>query len=840
MRNPIFPKVDDTIPGYIREEYQVFHNLIINYFKWLEKDKNFVNVLTRFAEDTDVNNQVKPYIDIIKHELGWRYKAKLKIDDRTLIKLLRDFYLSRGTEQSFKTLFKILFDTNVDISYPRDDLLKLSDNNYIVSHEIITTAINFKNNTDLLNRFSNSSILNITITGLESGLSLIVDKIYPIIKSNEIYLKILVSKTNNDFKPFERVLIYSEGIGSFIEHIFCKLTPLIIFPGHNYSKDEKLIIENPNVPGCEFIAGDIKVESTSLGGITSVGLQHEVINNKKIYYSGLNYKTGDKVTATDRTGKGFAGRVVTTKLRRAEIDLNVINGEILSITIPNDHIGLGYLIAPKITVIDTRIPSRGFGANFICENITTRDYIADCKIAYGGANYSTLPGTSVEVIIDPPEPGGIQATAIAEITDGVISKITITERGSNYVYAPTITVKQGDNTSALVSPILMGSITNIIKLDGGKNYDPNYTEIIFGSPDSSQAWAQKPSCVVSYRNGKINPVLINPGYGYDIVPAFSLINATSGTNFSLTLDVEDKKVKITDFSAGENYIDGISIVIDEPNETGKIEYIDVINPGYDFENFDNIDLSIDSEYGTGAQLYFKSNTIGKIGKIVETESYWIYNTGENQDLTFNWKIKNTAEEESAVISILRSSCINREKRNFENNRGFLEINAFLHDSYFYQQFSYLVNSEYPSKFSKDIIEDLLHPVGFLKFDKFSLDRVINLNNIEYYDIELVNIFDLNSIIDFNAIITFLEIHYFGIYRDALDDIFTGNIEKYIVFSINNILDTMFKSDGSSNLRIYDEKFNMDLEHFKHLKIEDFDYTHPEIIELAALDIELSY
>ncbi len=209
MRNPIFPKVDDTIPGYIREEYQVFHNLIINYFKWLEKDKNFVNVLTRFAEDTDVNNQVKPYIDIIKHELGWRYKAKLKIDDRTLIKLLRDFYLSRGTEQSFKTLFKILFDTNVDISYPRDDLLKLSDNNYIVSHEIITTAINFKNNTDLLNRFSNSSILNITITGLESGLLLIVDKIYPMIKLNEIYLKILVTKTNNDFKQFESILIYS-------------------------------------------------------------------------------------------------------------------------------------------------------------------------------------------------------------------------------------------------------------------------------------------------------------------------------------------------------------------------------------------------------------------------------------------------------------------------------------------------------------------------------------------------------------------------------------------------------------------------------------------------------
>lgn len=830
MRNPIYPKIDDTIPNYIKEEYPVFHKLIVDYYKWLETDENFLHALINFADDIEVNNQIKPYIDIIKNELGWNYKIQLKIDDRTLIRLLRDFYLSRGTEQSFKILFKILFDADVKLSYPRDQLLKLSDNNFIIEHEIITTANNFKNDTDLQARFSSSDILNITITGIESGLTLVVDKIYPIIKANEVYLRILVSKTNNDFIPFEQVIIYSEEIGSFKERIYCKLSPVIIDSGYNYKQNEKLLIKNKITNNCDFIDGNILIKSVTTGGINSIGINRQIVDNRFIYSTGQNYKSNDRVLAIDPSGKGFFGKIVTTELKQAKINLAIIDGEISTLTI--DQTGLGYLLAPNITVLDTRNPPKGFGANFICENITAKNYIADYTIISGGINYTEDP---VIVEISAPNSGGIQATATAEISNGAVSKIIITNPGLLYT-DPSIIVRQGGNTSAIIKLILMGSVTNIIKLDGGQNYDPNFTTIVFDSPDSQQSWARKPTCNITYLSGRLNPIITDAGYGYDNIPDFQIINENLGQDFNLSLGLNNTGITIDDFEPGYNYTNGVELIVDSPTNEGRIEYIDITNSGYNFIDFDETELIISTDAGSGAELYPFSKSIGKINQFIELDSYWVYSYDKNAALSFDFEIVSNNGLNSN-ITILANSCINRNKRYFENERGLLEINAFLHDSYYYQQFSYLLSSEYPSKYSKNIIDDLLHPVGFLKFSSFTSDNLWNYPVITQITSDIIHVIELNNIVDFESIIIpTITSSYFNVFANEYNDAPTTNIDKFNVFSINSILEIVYNSDGT--LRLYNDNFTVDLNHFKDHRIRDFDYTHPELTELAALDAEI--
>lgn len=831
--NPIYPKIDSNIPNYIKEEYPVFHKLIIDYFKWLEFDHNFLYTLIHFADDIDVNNEHKPYIDIIKNELGWIYKTKLKIDDRTLIKLLRQLYLSRGSENSFKILFRILFDDEMEITYPRDKLFKLSDNNYIIKHEIITTADNFKNNPKLSLQFLDANILNVNIMGMKSGLSLIVDELYPIVKDNKTYLKLLVNETNNDFLPFERVQIYSEEIGTFTERIFCKLTPKIMNRGFNFKKSDELIIRNLNDSTTEFIVGDIKVDSVSTGGITGIGIDSYVENNIKYYKAGNNYKTGDIVTADDNTGTGFIGKVITTELKQAEINLTIIDGTISELSIVNP--GLGYLLPPTITIFDTRIPPRGYGANFKVENII-RNYIGDCKIEYAGNNYT---GTSHSITIEPPYGGGIQATAIAEITDGRVSNVIITNRGSNYFSPPAMILNVAGNTSAIITPILMGSVTNIIKLDGGKNYHPDYTTISFDSPDSFQSWAIKPTHSITYIDGRILPTLIDAGYGYDSIPEYVFHNNSIGQDFTITLGLLNSKVTIENYTPGKNYSTDTTLTIDAPINTGRIEYVEVINSGNNFNNFDTTVFNIQSEHGTGAELFAHSENIGQINKLVEIESYWVYNWNSDSIQKFECEINGNTTSD---IIIEANSCINRSKRYFENECGLLEINSYLHDSYYYQQFSYLIGSQYPTIYSEEIIADLLHPVGFLKFDSFVSDTTTELNFINQQYFNLIDVLLLNYDIDFHT--TFEP--FFSIVPDILiisgttnNDILFGDIENNIIFSINNILDAVYKSNGTSNLRIYDERFNLDLAHFGHRQIRDFDFTHKDLVELAALDAEIT-
>ena len=828
MRNPIHPKIDDNIPDFIKEEYPVFHKLIIDYFKWLETDENFLYVLINFADDVEINNQIKPYIDILKSELGWAYKAKLQVDDRTLIKFLRDFYLSRGTEQSFKVLFKLLFNVPVEIKYPRDQLFKLSDNSYVIEHEIVTTANNFKNDTELLAKFLNTDILNISITGLESGLTLIVDKISPFIKDNTTYLKILVSRTNNDFKPFENVVIYSSEIGSYVETIFGKITPHITYPGYNYRVGEKLIINNNN--NCEFIAGDISVKSILSGGITDIGIQK--INGQ--YATGSLYKTGDKVIITDPHGTGFSGEIITAPLRQAEIYLSVIDGEIVTPTI--SEAGLGYKSKPKITVVDTRIPPLGTGAYFTCDDIITNDYIGNCNIVYAGTNYTD--NEAEFVTISAPPAGGTQATATAQIVGGKVIKITITDRGSGYTIAPTVQVIQGLHTPALITAELMGSITTISKIDGGQNYHENYTRIIFDLPDSNESWATVPVIdPITYIDGKILPILSNPGYGYYTIPSYTLAGNLGGNGFSIDLVLNNTEIAINDYTPGQNYTSGVSMSIDLPEYTGKIEYVHVINPGRNFINFDNTVITIETDGGKDGVLYPHSKNIGKINRFYEKESYWVYKCNNlKNEFIFDCDIKIPSEETAKIYASV-DSCINRNKQRFKNNIGFLESNAYLHDSYYYQQFSYLVSSEYPSKFSKEIVDELLHPVGFLKFNRFTSENFHTLSPMSVMDIELIKIIDLNLNIDFEASFDpFFSIVYFtppGMEDETFE--FPG---EYVVFSINNILDTLYKPNNTTNLRLYDEQFSLGLDHFGYHKIQDFDTNYPDIIELAALDTEI--
>ena len=57
------------------------------------------------------------------------------------VKQLKDFYGSRGTDNSFKILFKALYNENVDVIKPKDNLIRPSDADYGLTKDIVVEAI---------------------------------------------------------------------------------------------------------------------------------------------------------------------------------------------------------------------------------------------------------------------------------------------------------------------------------------------------------------------------------------------------------------------------------------------------------------------------------------------------------------------------------------------------------------------------------------------------------------------------------------------------------------------------------------------------------------------------
>ena len=67
--------------------------------------------------------------------------SKIDLNENVFIKQLKDFYSSKGTDDSFKILFKALFNDEVEIIRPRDFLIRSSDAQYRVNKELVIEAI---------------------------------------------------------------------------------------------------------------------------------------------------------------------------------------------------------------------------------------------------------------------------------------------------------------------------------------------------------------------------------------------------------------------------------------------------------------------------------------------------------------------------------------------------------------------------------------------------------------------------------------------------------------------------------------------------------------------------
>ena len=55
-----------------------------------------------------------------------------EVDTINLVKNIKDFYSSKGTESSFKFLFRVLFNEEIELKFPRDQVLKVSESDWSV------------------------------------------------------------------------------------------------------------------------------------------------------------------------------------------------------------------------------------------------------------------------------------------------------------------------------------------------------------------------------------------------------------------------------------------------------------------------------------------------------------------------------------------------------------------------------------------------------------------------------------------------------------------------------------------------------------------------------------
>jgi len=117
----------DILPEYIISEKPEIVAFLDAYFKWLEQDDNPAHILNTLMEYRDLDKASDDFLEYLQREIAVSIPENIQSDRRKLYKNVVDIYLSKGSIPSYQALFNLAFTDEVELFFPRVDILKPSD-----------------------------------------------------------------------------------------------------------------------------------------------------------------------------------------------------------------------------------------------------------------------------------------------------------------------------------------------------------------------------------------------------------------------------------------------------------------------------------------------------------------------------------------------------------------------------------------------------------------------------------------------------------------------------------------------------------------------------------------
>ena len=123
----ISSQIESQFPGFIREEGPQFVAFLKAYFEYMEQSGNAVDAARTLRESRDIDRTVDSFVEYFRREFMHNIPSSVLADKRLLVKHIRDFYRTRGSQESYRFLFRALFGHEIEFYYPGDDILRASD-----------------------------------------------------------------------------------------------------------------------------------------------------------------------------------------------------------------------------------------------------------------------------------------------------------------------------------------------------------------------------------------------------------------------------------------------------------------------------------------------------------------------------------------------------------------------------------------------------------------------------------------------------------------------------------------------------------------------------------------
>lgn len=126
----------NIIPQHILSEYPLFVDFIQSYYEYLQNTGNAQEFIHNLSKYNDIDSTIDSFLDYFKKELMRDIPHDVMCNERMLLKHIKELYSSKGSEASYRFLFRALYNKEISFLTPADSILRPSDGNWRQEYSI--------------------------------------------------------------------------------------------------------------------------------------------------------------------------------------------------------------------------------------------------------------------------------------------------------------------------------------------------------------------------------------------------------------------------------------------------------------------------------------------------------------------------------------------------------------------------------------------------------------------------------------------------------------------------------------------------------------------------------
>ena len=759
--------VNRQIPEYIREEYPAFINFVEAYYEFLEtKQSSANNDLITSAKNLKTNFDVDASIDQFEDNFFNTYANLLprdvRVDKATLIKNVLPLYLSKGSEKSFKFLFRMLFDEELDIIYPKNNVLRASAGNWVVDNKLrinqdIATVYTCDGTvkTFILAQYSTLDDITIYVNGVVQTTGFLLRKeyrkvIFTTAPANGSVVKIVYRTFNIDLLNNRKITGASSGATAIVE----RASRRIITDQLNLGLPIELIISTKTLLG-NFQNGEVVNTDIidSNGVLISVqATTFSIIRRINIINGGNSYNVGDVVVVS---GGG------------STIDATAIIDDVFEGYIDNININSGGAVFTDASGINVYGNAASF-LSLVVDGVDTTGANAGNIISVSTDTISDFPGLNIldanygfvgqKVINSNASTRISDALTFQNLTVGPITNVKILLSTTSTTVAPVLdavgaTYQVANNTITQTAKGF-GSIGRFKINFGGSGYVPG-DEIVFG-PNPRACFGSGAAAVVSRTSatGVITRIEVQPPRilgTANIVSTNAYITGT-GTFFRDELKVNDRVVINNESRFVDTIYSNTSMRVNVAFLTtatnrniGLYNKLPLGGINYVANSFPAVTVSSTTGSSANIEVFCLAsdgeqlsagNTTTQPGSILSVK---IINPGSGYQYLPIIDLSGKGSGTAIANAEIERSYLATAGRWTSTESILSAADRRLAGSNYYIDYSYITSSTIEFTKYKKILKELLHPVGFVNYANYNrtsetVADIIDTANVSYVTI----------------------------------------------------------------------------------------------------------